>query len=111
MHLYQASPAHAALVPLLIFEVLKDDGHPPPLSPTSVTHHGIIHVDRIPFIHKVYVVEPAVKQVVLTNNLHAVSLVFLLLLVVPPFLCAGPVLLEVIWLLCCVWSVGVSKGS
>ena len=110
MHLYQASPAHAALVPLLIFEVLKDNGHPPPLSPTSVTRHGIIHVDRIPFIRKVYVVKPAVKQVVLTNNLHAVSLVFLLL-VVPPFLGAGPVLLEVIWLLCCGRFVGVSKGS
>ena len=43
--------------------------------------------------------------------LHAVSLVFLFLVVVPPFLGAGPVLLEVIWLLCCGWFVGVSKGS
>ena len=77
MHLYQASPSHAAGLPLLIFEVLKDDAHSSSLSPPDITRNGIIHVDRIPFLSKVYVVEPAVKQIVLTNNLHEVSRVVL----------------------------------
>jgi len=73
MHLYQASPSHAGDLLLLIFEVLKDDAHYRPLTSTDVTRNSIIHVERIPSLSKVYVVEPAVKQIVLTNNLHEVS--------------------------------------
>ena len=79
MHLYQASPAHAADLPLLIFEVLKDDAHPPSVTWSGVTRNGIIHADRIPQLSKVYVVEPALKQVVVSYNLHEVSRVSVIL--------------------------------
>ena len=74
MKLFEATAALATDVPYMVYEVLKVDADNPSLTSSShVTGHGLAHAYRIPHLLKVYVIEPAPKQVVLTTNLHKVS--------------------------------------
>jgi len=73
MHLFEASSALSSLVPLMVFEVLNVDADTVSLTEAQISVGGITDAERIPLISRLYVVEPAVKQVVLTKNLHAVS--------------------------------------
>lgn len=70
MHLYQATASSTKELPLTIIEELFKDHH----SMAEVAENGIIHSERIPYLAKVYVLEPAVKQVYLACDLHRVSL-------------------------------------
>ena len=70
MQLCRALDAWLPVMPFLVVEVLEDQYTP---SGSAVASNGTAHADRIQYLRKIYLIEPAVRQVVRVTCLRNVS--------------------------------------